>query len=129
MHVFDDPGSADLTANVDFAYLKESLEGVGQCRSSHPFLGRLIADAKSSRFVSAHPHGPMTQRDFLISLGLAPRLDKLLKNAPDRERKLEIANAAKRLIMEDGMGGQYKVMGVTPAWRKGKGVYPFEGVE
>jgi NADH dehydrogenase [ubiquinone] 1 alpha subcomplex assembly factor 7 len=71
----------------------------------------------------------MTQRDFLISLGLAPRLDGLLKNAPDRERKLEIANAAKRLIMEDGMGGQYKVMGVTPGWRKGKGVYPFEGVD
>ncbi|KAH8088113.1 S-adenosyl-L-methionine-dependent methyltransferase [Filobasidium floriforme] len=105
VHVFDDPGSADLTANVDFAYLKESLEGV------------------------AHPHGPMTQREFLISLGLAPRLDKLLKNAPDRERKLEIANAAKRLIMEDGMGGQYKVMGVTPGWRKGKGVYPFEVVD
>ena len=30
VHVFDDPGKADLTANVDFAYLKESLEGVGE---------------------------------------------------------------------------------------------------
>lgn len=27
--VFDEPGSSDLTANVDFAYLSESLEGVG----------------------------------------------------------------------------------------------------
>lgn len=27
--VFDQPGSSDLTANVDFAYLKESLKGVG----------------------------------------------------------------------------------------------------
>jgi hypothetical protein len=30
VHVFDDPGSADLTANVDFAYMKEALAGVGK---------------------------------------------------------------------------------------------------
>lgn len=29
--VFDQPGSSDLTANVDFAYLREALEGVGEC--------------------------------------------------------------------------------------------------
>jgi SAM-dependent MidA family methyltransferase len=28
--VFDEPGSADLTANVDFAYLRESLDKTGQ---------------------------------------------------------------------------------------------------
>ncbi len=28
--VFDDPGSADLTANVDFAYLAEALSGIGE---------------------------------------------------------------------------------------------------
>lgn len=116
-----------MTANVDFAYLKESLEGVGE--SSPPGRMMIFGPQQADRVPAAHPHGPMTQRDFLVSLGLAPRLDKLLKNAPDRERKLEIANAAKRLIMEDGMGGQYKVMGVTPGWRKGKGVYPFEGPE
>lgn len=27
---FDQPGSSDLTANVDFAYLKESLTGMGE---------------------------------------------------------------------------------------------------
>ena len=27
--VFEEPGSADLTANVDFAYLRESLSGLG----------------------------------------------------------------------------------------------------
>ena len=30
MNVFDTPGSSDLTANVDFAYLKEALEGTGK---------------------------------------------------------------------------------------------------
>jgi NADH dehydrogenase [ubiquinone] 1 alpha subcomplex assembly factor 7 len=75
---------------------------------------------------TAHPFGPMTQREFLISLGLAPRLDRLLQAATTTERKMNIASAARRLIMEDGMGGQYKVMGIAPAWRKGRGVYPFE---
>lgn len=28
--VFDKPGASDLTANVDFAYLKESLQGTGR---------------------------------------------------------------------------------------------------
>ncbi|KAJ9110424.1 hypothetical protein QFC19_001549 [Naganishia cerealis] len=109
VHVFDDPGSADLTANVDFAYLKEALSG------------------------AATPHGPINQRTFLTSLGLAPRLDKLLQSAKTKERKLDIANAARRLVDEDGMGGEYQFLGITP--RKAgpddksnslNKVYPFE---
>jgi SAM-dependent MidA family methyltransferase len=45
VHVFDDPGSADLTANVDFAYLKESLEGVGEHRERYESSDYLQADA------------------------------------------------------------------------------------
>jgi hypothetical protein len=37
--VFDEPGSADLTANVDFAYLREAITGSGQSPSSHPDFG------------------------------------------------------------------------------------------
>ncbi|KAJ9107091.1 hypothetical protein QFC20_003816 [Naganishia adeliensis] len=104
VHVFDDPGSADLTANVDFAYMKEALSGI------------------------ATPHEPINQRTFLTALGLAPRLDKLLKGAPTRERRGEIAGAARRLVEEDGMGGEYQFLGITPkAKGEGKvGVYPFE---
>ncbi|KAJ9101897.1 hypothetical protein QFC21_003237 [Naganishia friedmannii] len=109
VHVFDDPGSADLTANVDFAYMKEALRG------------------------AATPHGPINQRTFLTSLGLAPRLDKLLQSAKTKERKLEIANAARRLVDVNGMGGEYQFLGITP--RKAvpaeqpkqlTPVYPFE---
>ncbi|KAJ9116851.1 hypothetical protein QFC22_004508 [Naganishia vaughanmartiniae] len=109
VHVFDDPGSADLTANVDFAYMKEALEG------------------------AATPHGPINQRTFLTSLGLAPRLDKLLQSAKTKERKLDIANAARRLVNENGMGGEYQFLGITPKnavaedqSKQPTPVYPFE---
>ncbi|GAA5882074.1 hypothetical protein JCM16303_005591 [Sporobolomyces ruberrimus] len=87
------PGHTDLTANVDFSYLAEAM----------------------SEF--ATPHGPLTQSKFLTSLGLAPRLASLMRSAPNEERKKDIESAAKRLIDGLGMGGQYKVMGVTPKGR------------
>jgi hypothetical protein len=45
---------------------------------------------------------------------------------------VEIANAARRLVDEDGMGGEYQFLGVTPrrvaeeGVKEGEGVYPFE---
>ncbi|KAL8277861.1 hypothetical protein RQP46_009680 [Phenoliferia psychrophenolica] len=65
-----EPGHTDLTANVDFSYL---------------------AEAMSDLVIS---HGPLTQSDFLTSLGLQPRLEGLLRKATD-ERRGEIESAAK----------------------------------
>lgn len=51
VHVFDDPGSADLTANVDFAYMKEALAGVGKS-ISHPithYLAHVSPDRQQPR--------------------------------------------------------------------------------
>jgi len=87
--VFDKPGYSDLTANVDFAYLKEALEPV------------------------ARSHGPITQRGFLINLGMGSRLEALLSAAKTEERRVDIMSAAKRLVDPLGMGAQYKVMGIT----------------
>jgi NADH dehydrogenase [ubiquinone] 1 alpha subcomplex assembly factor 7 len=127
VHVFDDPGSADLTANVDFAYMKEALAGVGK-----PFPIPKPNIILTFLPLKATPHGPINQRSFLTSLGLAPRLDRLLQSAPTRERKVEIANAARRLVDERGMGGEYQFLGVTPrrvveeVVKEGEEVYPFE---
>ena len=78
----------------------------------------------------ATPHGPINQRYFLTSLGLAPRLDRLLQSATIRERKKQIANAARRLLQEDGMGGEYQFLGITPrqggSEAAGEGVHPIE---
>ncbi|GAA5839478.1 hypothetical protein JCM11251_002736 [Rhodosporidiobolus azoricus] len=106
-----EPGHTDLTANVDFSYLAEAMSDF------------------------ATTHGPIPQSRFLTSLGLQPRLASLLRNAPTEERRKEIESAAKRLVDVgvEGMGGQYRVMGVTPKKGKGQGegmeaeeVFPFD---
>ncbi|KIR81893.1 hypothetical protein I306_01204 [Cryptococcus gattii EJB2] len=99
--VFEDPGSCDLTANVDFAYLRESLTGI------------------------ATSLGPISQAQFLLSLGIQPRLRKLLDTAP-LDRREAIEKGAKRLIDVLGMGSQYQVMGVVSGEPEMKeGIYPF----
>ncbi|WWC88170.1 uncharacterized protein L201_003075 [Kwoniella dendrophila CBS 6074] len=106
--IFDDPGNADLTANVDFAYLRESLDSTG-----------------SSAL------GPISQSSFLLSLGLQPRLKKLIDSATNENRKEDIRKSAQRLIDPLGMGGQYQVMGITSDSDSGKTtttkeeIYPF----
>jgi NADH dehydrogenase [ubiquinone] 1 alpha subcomplex assembly factor 7 len=104
--VFDQPGNSDLTANVDFAYLKESISSLGDVAT----------------------YGPITQKDFLYRLGLEVRLSALIKAAQTEERKRDITSSAKRLVDPTGMGIQYKVLGVVGGGRKGskKGeVWPF----
>ncbi|WWC68354.1 uncharacterized protein I206_102279 [Kwoniella pini CBS 10737] len=99
--VFDDPGNADLTANVDFAYLRESLAGTGTSAL-----------------------GPISQASFLLSLGLQPRLRKLIDSASTEERKEDIRKSAQRLIDPLGMGGQYQVMGISSG-EMTEEIYPF----
>jgi NADH dehydrogenase [ubiquinone] 1 alpha subcomplex assembly factor 7 len=65
----------------------------------------------------------MPQSQFLLSLGLQPRLDKLLKAASTEERRMDIRKGAKRLIDPLGMGAQYQVMGIVSPSKEE--VYPF----
>ncbi|KAG8744635.1 hypothetical protein FRC11_013347, partial [Ceratobasidium sp. 423] len=100
--VFYQPGMCDLTANVDFAYLKEALEST-----------------------PTTTHGPITQHAFLIKMGALIRLQRLLQAAKDDETRERLREGAARLVDLSGMGEQYKVMGVTSGEKQGH-VYPFE---
>ncbi|KAG7098953.1 hypothetical protein E1B28_000843 [Marasmius oreades] len=92
---FHRPGECDLTANVDFAYLKEAVED------------------------SMPVYKPLTQSHFLQAMGLKERLLKLMKNhrTRDPEKAKRIEEAALRLVSvsPDGgeMGNQYSVMGIS----------------
>ncbi|KAG9104808.1 hypothetical protein FRC06_009278 [Ceratobasidium sp. 370] len=97
--VFHEPGMCDLTANVDFAYLKEALATAG-----------------------AASHGPVTQQAFLTRMGAAIRLQKLLDSARDGERRTALEKGARRLMDPLGMGTQYKVLGISSV---SETVYPF----
>ncbi|QYU67002.1 SAM-dependent methyltransferase [Leptolyngbya sp. 15MV] len=94
---FAAPGSADLTAHVDFATLAR------------------VALSRDARHL-----GTVTQGDWLRSLGIAARADALMERAP--RHAAAIAAARDRLVGAGEMGTLFKVMGLAaPDWPDGAG--------
>jgi SAM-dependent MidA family methyltransferase len=98
--ILDRPGEADLTAHVDFGSLGRSFTQGG-----------------------AVIHGPITQRQFLLAMGLEARAALLSQKADPSERKI-IARATERLAGENQMGNLFKVMAATSPGLATP--YPFE---
>nr|XP_031839956.1 protein arginine methyltransferase NDUFAF7, mitochondrial isoform X2 [Nomia melanderi]XP_031839957.1 protein arginine methyltransferase NDUFAF7, mitochondrial isoform X2 [Nomia melanderi] len=85
------PGTADLTADVDFAAIKNVAE-------------------KDNRLIT---FGPIAQACFLKNLGIDVRLKILLQNATKEER--ERLESGYRMIMDDDkMGKRFKVLSLFP---------------
>jgi SAM-dependent MidA family methyltransferase len=83
------PGTADLTAHVDFAAL-----------------------AATARAAGAAVHGPIPQGVFLTRLGLMQRTDRLARTQPPG-KGLALIQSARRLVEPDQMGRLFKVMVLT----------------
>jgi len=83
------PGDADLTTHVNFLRLKEIAQRI---------------DIKT--------YGPIPQGDFLQSMGIKARSQKLSLNATSAQKK-DIHAAQHRLIDENEMGKLFKVMALT----------------
>ncbi|AWB20986.1 methyltransferase [Methylobacterium currus] len=85
------PGETDLTAQVDFAALARAAAGEG-----------------------AVVHGPVTQADFLLALGLAQRAERLAARA-NPVQAAAVKAGADRLIDRTprDMGHLFKVMGLA----------------
>ena len=81
-----EPGSADLTAHVDFA-----------------------AFARQSGLPA---HGPIAQGKFLTSLGLFARIHRLATTLPPRQA-LRMTEAGRRLAEPDRMGALFKALALT----------------
>lgn len=87
--VLSEPGTADLTADVDFSYLKRILIG------------------------KALTYGPVTQEQFLKNMGIDMRYQKLLQNClPDHRKELE--SSYDMLTNPKKMGERYKFFGIFP---------------
>jgi NADH dehydrogenase [ubiquinone] 1 alpha subcomplex assembly factor 7 len=84
--ILDRPGEADLTSHVDFEKLALAFGDGG-----------------------AITHGPITQRHYLLAMGLEARAARLSGKAKLPERKI-IARATERLVGENQMGNLFKVM-------------------
>jgi NADH dehydrogenase [ubiquinone] 1 alpha subcomplex assembly factor 7 len=83
------PGTADLTAHVDFAALADAARGAG-----------------------VSTYGPQTQGAFLSALGIGQRAEALKANK-DTATRAEIDSACERLIGTAGMGSLFKVLALT----------------
>ena len=81
-----EPGSADLTAHVDFAAF--------------------------ARDAGVPAYGPIAQGKFLTSLGLFARLHRLAERLPPRDA-LRTIEAGRRLAEPDRMGALFKAMALT----------------
>lgn len=86
-----------------------------------------MSGSSSSKLTSASALGPISQAKFLLSLGLEPRLKKLLDSTEDKEQQERLRHGAKRLIDTTGMGSQYQVMGIVAGKGAEGEVYPFPG--
>lgn len=101
------PGTADISARVDFSALRAAVEGAG---------------------CGVAAYGPITQASFLMGLGMGARLDALLRGATPEQAE-DLVRGFERLIgvpgmpgdgdaqggrvgalQEDGMGISYKAM-------------------
>jgi SAM-dependent MidA family methyltransferase len=88
--LLESPGTADLSAHVDFAAVAEAVERGG-----------------------ANAFGPLTQGDFLRALGIEHRAEQLAKKNPAHANS--IRSALQRLTAPDRMGNLFKVLAVVPA--------------
>ena len=81
-----DPGSADLTAHVDFAAF--------------------------ARAAGVPAYGPVPQGKFLTALGLFARIDRLARTRPWQEAAAMV-QAGRRLAEPDRMGALFKALALT----------------
>ncbi|EUB64465.1 hypothetical protein EGR_00415 [Echinococcus granulosus] len=88
-----DPGQADITADVDFAFLRRSVEAIKE-----PVIF----------------HGPVSQAYFLVHMGILLRLKVLVERTTSEEDKKRLIAATEMLIGSNQMGKRFKFMALTP---------------
>ncbi|CAM6127199.1 unnamed protein product [Calypogeia fissa] len=108
VNVLEDPGSADLSAYVDFSAIRSAVKNVG----------------------GASVYGPVTQSKFLGSLGINMRLERLLNAATSEEQQealqlgywILVGDGPPQWLEDDeeegkkapmGMGNRYKVLTIV----------------
>ncbi|MEL7447545.1 MAG: SAM-dependent methyltransferase, partial [Pseudomonadota bacterium] len=95
--VFAHPGSADLTAHVDFELLR-------QVATNH----------------GAQIMGLQMQGEWLLNLGIDTRLEALQRKSPGHGGRLQ--RQRDRLVADGEMGTLFKVLGIAgPGWPNGVG--------
>ncbi|XP_078085716.1 protein arginine methyltransferase NDUFAF7, mitochondrial isoform X3 [Mustelus asterias] len=88
--VLSAPGTADLTADVDFSYLRQMTEG------------------------KVTALGPIPQHEFLKNMGVDVRLQVLLRNASDPNTRKGLIDAYDMIMNPEKMGNRFKFFALLP---------------
>lgn len=103
VHFLSRPGQVDVTADVDFAALVHAV------------------NRHNNTTDAATAFGPVTQGDFLASMGIVERVVSLIEDDATTDEEAEDLYAAlERLILPEQMGSRYKVMAIG---RKKDGIF------
>lgn len=107
------PGLVDVTADVDFESLRHAV--------NHHNNEAKSPKSSSTTETSAFAFGPVTQGNFLTSMGVVERVVALIEdeNTTDEEAE-DLYNALERLILPEQMGERYKVLAIA---RKKDGIF------
>lgn len=84
-----EPGTADLTADVDFSYLKKMVKG------------------------KALTYGPITQQEFLSNMDIKSKFEKILQTAKPEVHK-DLISSYDMLLGPEHMGEKFKFLGLFP---------------
>ncbi|XP_041037883.1 protein arginine methyltransferase NDUFAF7, mitochondrial isoform X4 [Carcharodon carcharias] len=84
------PGTADLTADVDFSFLRQMTEG------------------------KVTSLGPISQHQFLKNMGIDVRLQVLLRNASDANTRKGLMDAYNMIMNPEKMGNRFKFFALLP---------------
>lgn len=94
--VLCDPGTADITADVDFSFFRYLCLSVKE----------------------VSPYGPITQREFLQNMGIYLRLHMLLKDQKDESIKQKLQSGYDMITNPEKMGERFKFFAILPKQEK-----------
>ena len=131
VHPLSRPGEVDVTADVDFAALRESVnQRIGleeSLKKKHLANGGQVPPP-STNIEQEKPinrpeaFGPVSQGKFLASMGIVQRVEKQIEaESTTDEQAYELYSALERLLAPDQMGERYKVLAIA---RKKEGLFP-----
>mmetsp|Transcript_24590 Transcript_24590/g.38614 ORF Transcript_24590/g.38614 Transcript_24590/m.38614 type:complete len:882 (-) Transcript_24590:35-2680(-) len=136
VHPLSRPGEVDVTADVDFAALRESVnQRIGLEESvKKKYLtndGQEVSPSSANTEEQEKPinppeaFGPVSQGQFLASMGIVQRVEKQIEaESTTDEQAYELYSALERLLAPDQMGERYKVLAIA---RKKEGLFPPAG--
>ncbi|VDO08696.1 unnamed protein product [Rodentolepis nana] len=112
-----DPGQADITADVDFAFLRRSVEAAnkpGMFKLDLTFCAPILNLFFNNFLLTlVVVHGPVSQAYFLIHMGILLRLKNLVARTKNEEEKQKLIASTEMLVGTNQMGKRFKFMAIT----------------